>query len=275
MKIVYSGDLRLNGYNPEKVLKWVEEAHTFEPDLLLIEGTSLSNFGDDLAPHLAVEGKNHNLACSNERQFLKESDHLLGKKQAGIITINLYPQNIQCLIRLNEIAKNHQRRFVVDKAYYQLLKQHISSKIDNIFCLGEDEEESSLSVSAEELKASPNDYLFLIDYERHQILYQLPAGIYLHSNGVPLGVFMAGYEEFLTNMVEYGRDFYQAGVSGHASQADLLMIGYTIQSKVVIPWHTFKPKAFGQELETKGLIVFYPQYGQIYTMDKILEGNNA
>ncbi|MCR8969527.1 MBL fold metallo-hydrolase [Facklamia sp. 7083-14-GEN3] len=275
LKVVHSGDLRLSGYNPQRVLKWVEEAHSFEPDLLLIEGTSFSNFGDDPAPLLTIEEKIHNLSCSNERQLLKTIDQLMSEKLKDIITINLYPQNIQRLLEINEIAKNNQRKFVLDKAYYQLLENFFSKRIDNIFYLSEETEKTSFSVSAEELKNSPNDYILLIDYERHQVLYQLPAGVYLHSNGVPLGSFMAGYEEFLTNMVEYGWDFYQAGVSGHASQSDLLMIAYAIQPKVVIPWHTFKPKAFGQELETKGLNVFYPQYGQIYTMDKILEGNNA
>ncbi|MGX7109656.1 MBL fold metallo-hydrolase [Facklamia miroungae] len=274
IKIVYSGDLRLSGFHSEKVLKWVGEAHDFQPDLLLLEGTSFSHFGEEALNQLPIEEKTIDLECTTERQLLNKVEHLMMKNQENLIVINLYPQNIQRLLELNELAIKNKRKFVLDKKYYQLVEMHLSKKLSNIFYLNK-EEESRFSVSVEEIKRKPNDYLLLIDYERHQILYHLPAGIYLHSNGVPLGPFMAGYESFLTSMIEYGWHFYQAGVSGHACQSDLLMLAYAIQPQAVTPWHTFKPHAFGNELEKIGLNVFYPQYDKKYNIEEILEEKNG
>ncbi|MGO3170762.1 MAG: MBL fold metallo-hydrolase, partial [Bavariicoccus seileri] len=41
-KVIHSGDLRLNGDHPETIKRWVEKAKEWQPDMLLIEGTSFS-----------------------------------------------------------------------------------------------------------------------------------------------------------------------------------------------------------------------------------------
>src|SRR5699024_12314893 len=65
-------------------------------------------------------------------------------------------------------------------------------------------------------------------------LYDLPKGILLHSNGVPLGSFMEGYETYIRGLHDNGWRVVDAGVSGHASKEDLLAVAYTINAKVTV-----------------------------------------
>lgn len=274
LKVVVSGDCRLTGFEPEKVLEWTKAAHAFAPDLLFMEGTAYSWEDNKDEVPLAIEEQTQSLEAINERQLLNKIKDLILDHKDQLFAINTYPQNVDRIYKLNQLLIQNNRKFVLDQNYYSLLKAYQAEAIESFFYLGRQTEVGNDKlITVDEIKAHPEKYCLLIDFNRHQLMYELPAGIYLHSNGLPLGPYMAGYESFLTGLIDYGWCFYHAEVSGHAYQEDLLTIAYAINPKYIIPWHTYRPIEYGLALADYGLTVFHPELLKKYTLAQIKEAD--
>lgn len=268
-KIVYSGDFRLSGFHPEKVLNWAQKAHEFDADLFLVEGTTFSHFASEPNPvDVALAEVTHSINSPNEIKLMNSIEAIAQEHSEQLIAFNGYPQNIERLLVLAELFTTLGRTLVMDQTYFELMKPYLTGYLNVKYLLLDENasiEVTDEAVSLEMLREMPQHYILQFDYERHEHVFTLPAGVYFHSNGMPLGSYMAEYEPYVRRFVEAGWEFYHANVSGHASQSDLLLVNYLTQAKLVVPWHTFKPDFYGQAIEEIGLQTWLPEYHVEYT----------
>lgn len=278
LKIIYSGDFRLTGFQPENVLDWARKAKQFEADLFLVEGTTFSHSASEPNPvDVALAEITHSINAPNEMKLMHSIETIAQANPQRLLAFNGYPQNIERLLVLAELMTTLGRTLVMDQTYFELMKPYLTGylSVKYLDLHHNSEDYSEHAVSLEMLQNSPQHYMVQFDYERHEHIFTLPAGIYFHSNGMPLGSYMPEYEPYVRRFVEAGWDFYHANVSGHASQADLLLVNYLVQAKLVVPWHTFKPAEYGEAIEAIGLKTWLPAYGKEYSSEDIIAFRQA
>ncbi|XJS11165.1 MBL fold metallo-hydrolase [Aerococcaceae bacterium WGS1372] len=268
MKVIYSGDLRLSGFHPERVMEWAIKAKAFEADILLLEGTSYS-FKEDVEPSPLDKELNElmtHFESVTELGLMKEVNQEI-KDSNQLIAFNGYPQNMERVLHLAEVFAKNQRLFVLQANMYQLIVENYG-QVENISPLATADKQ--FGITLEQIKESPQNYAIQVDEYTYETLYELGEGTILHSNGVPLGSFMEGYEEYIRGLTDHSWQVINAGVSGHASKGDLLTLAYTINAKVTVPWHTRYPKDYSKALEAVGVTTWLPSYNQSYTLDTIV-----
>lgn len=254
LSLIHSGDFRLSGFQPKKVLDWALAAREFQADIYFSEGTSFSRFGEEADPiDIALAEWMTPLRASDEYTWLEEVDQLLEAQPDRLFAYNGYPQNIERQQAFITLLEAHGRQAV----YFEPLAALIAP-YKQVLTLGKE-------IALEDLQEQPEKYCLFVDEDTYPTLFELPAGVLLHANGVPLGSFMPGYETYVRELVKHDWQFIQAGVSGHASPRDLVTVAYLVGAKQTVPWHTFKPQAFGEALERMGLRVWYPTAGVSYT----------
>ena len=279
IKIINSGDFRLTGFNPERVLDWVTKARAFKPDLFLVEGTTFSfeeaHRDDRMHLDAALQSLIHSISASNEQRLILDIKRVLLAHPQQLAVLNVYPQNIERLIEIARIAHESGRLFVLEPNYYALLQEYLPKNIlinylsvDEHF--GATQLDKSRAVSLDDMTANPEKYLLQVDYDQsHELIYRLPSGIYIHSNGVPLGSYNPAYLPWLERLVNYGYKFYHAHVSGHANTSDLQLVNYVVNAKVTVPWHTFKRERYQEALKQLGLTVALPEVSHPYTVEAL------
>lgn len=265
VKVIISGDFRLKGFHPEKVMTWLQAAVEFQPDLLLVEGTTFSfdtDTRDERNPLSAISHQDqiHSISSGNEWQMLNRFEALLDKYSDRLVAVNVYPQNMERLVYLAEAVNRAGRQLVLEDNFYELLKPYARTEIFRF-----DE------VIIEKIKKSPKKFVVQVDYEQehHTERLALDKGVYVHSNGVPLGSYDPRYIPFVQEVVDAGWMFYHAHVSGHATKEDLLLSSYVVRAGVTIPWHTFKPEVYAKALRVQGLKTAVPTYGKSYTLEDL------
>lgn len=264
-KIIYSGDWRLSGFFPEKVFEWAEKARNFQPDILLMEGTTFSHIGSEPSEvDLRLAKMMRSLDAKNELQLMTALEAELNHYQKCLIAFNGYPQNVDRLVNIATLINQYGRQLIMDKRYYELIQTYLPSQV-NVRFIGEED------VSLSEICQQPEKYVLQVDIDSINLLFDVPAGVYYHSNGMPLGSYDPTYEPFVERICEAGWEFVSANVSGHASIQDLLLVNRVINSKVVVPWHTFQPEVYADALKKQGQTVFLPNYHQMYTWREIAE----
>lgn len=267
VKIIYSGDLRLSGFHPERVMDTTIKAKAFQPDILLLEGTTYS-FNEAIQPSQldkALKPFIEPLYSKTEFGLMRDVRSLIeGSDQ--LVAFNGYPQNIERVVQLAHVFNEYKRTLVLQASLYNLAHEYIKD-LDYVAPLAT--EESSFGITFQQIQANPEQFAIQIDEYTYEQLYTLPKGILLHSNGVPLGTFMEGYETYIRGLHDNGWRIIDAGVSGHASKEDLLAIAYTINAKVTVPWHTKLPQLYSEALEAYGVTTWLPEYRKQYSVDSI------
>ena len=273
MRIVYSGDFRLSGFQPDKVLNWAQKARDFDADLFLVEGTTFSHSASEPNPvDVSLGELTQAINAPNEIKLMNSIEAIIQENPNYLVAFNGYPQNIERLLVLAELVTTLGRTLVMDQTYFNLMKPYLTGFLNVKYLDLSYESHAELAddaVSLEMLNEMPQYYILQFDYERHEHVFALPAGIYFHSNGMPLGSFMPEYEPYVRRFVEAGWDFYHANVSGHASQNDLLLVNYLVQAKVSVPWHTFRPDVYAEAIEEIGMKTWLPEYHVVYTTDDL------
>lgn len=262
LKLIYSGDIRLTGFQPQQVLEMLIKAREFQADILLLEGTSYSHVNTEMTPlELELEPLIEVLPTPTEAALMKEVDQLLKDNPNKVFAFNGYPQNIQRVVELAETLDEHGRTLVLQENLYNLMAPYLGH-LENF-------KRFDKASDIAQIQHNPGNYLLQVDEFTYEEVFDLPAGIFLHSNGVPLGPFMPLYETYVKAFAANKWRFMNADVSGHASNHDLLTIANMIQADITIPWHSFKPLEYSQALEAYGLRSFLPQYHQQYTLETI------
>ena len=256
-KFVHTGDFRLTGYHPEKVDQLVEAINQFEPDYVFIEGTSFS---------FDVEEDR----ITSEANLLDNFKKGLTEYANDLIVFNPYMRNVERIHYFNQAAKAMGRQMVLEPTYANVYQAFYP---DADFLILSEDRSNGVGYSLENrpryinlklLKKDPELYLLQNAFENISILADLKPAIYLHTNGEPIGEYMPAYSRMIAYLKSIDIPFVSFGVSGHASQTDLLNIANRIRTQNIIPWHTFKPHYYGKLIANLGLHVVYPKYKKSY-----------
>lgn len=260
-QLIHSGDLRTSGFHPDRVWSWAQAARQKEIDCLFIEGTSFSEFADrQTETALALAAMTTSLQAPTELALLRQIEALMRQHSETLFAFNGYPQNVERFVQVVALCQRMSRQVLVQDQFYRFIQAYLPADLAV---------QPISPAILTEIKERPGNYLIQVDQDFLSMIDSLPQGIYLHSNGEPLGLFMPGYEVFVRGIVDRGWDFYQADVSGHAEQRDLLNLAYLTQAKSVVPWHSFNRLEFSQALERQGLRTWLPVKNQWYSIEEI------
>jgi ribonuclease J len=103
--IGYTGDLRLHGHSGERTRKFARELAGLKPELLIVEGTSLSDNNATREPEV------------------HEAAEKVVKQETGLVVADFSPRNIERLRTFRDIAKAVGRKLIVTVKDAYLLEQ--------------------------------------------------------------------------------------------------------------------------------------------------------
>lgn len=266
LKFVYSGDLRLHGAHPNWTVEFGERARDFRPDVLFIEGTRALNEDNSTMPF--------------EHELIEKLCETIPTSEAGVY-FSFYPRHPERLTSFIEAAKQTGRRLLV-QAPHAYIYETFGGDLSGCAIYGGGSNRWTETtkawvathgftvVSPQELQGREVEYIVNFDYDRFRDWIDIdvaPGGIFIHSNGSPLGPFDPAWDNMLYWLDRLGLRFVSAGSTGHGARGDILSIIDTIAPRVLMPIHSLQPQRIG--LPTVNRIM--PAYGRVYTASD-LEG---
>lgn len=229
LRIAYTGDLRLHGFDADDTLAFCEEAKAC--DVLLIEGVSVS-FDDR-----PESEKTDAVHFHSEEALVDEVCRITAMYPDKQITFNAYEGNVK---RFASIVERVERRVVLEAKMARVLKDCLGL---DVLYYQNDEIEWHLNpewqVSYETLLNDSHEYLWqCVDFDENL----QAGGIYLHCDASPLGAFDPYYQIYRSQFENMGIAFLHFGCSGHAFPEDLVKIIDLIKPKLLVPIHSLKPE---------------------------------
>lgn len=275
--LVYTGDLRFHGHDPEKTYAFIVKAQQLGFDVLITEGTTLRE-PEELPDEAIFPDATIPEDLLTERR-LADKLKQLARDTEGLVIFNGYHRNIKRLKNLIEAAALTGRLPVLEpetaylvEAFYEGIDYLIFQSPERSKSL----EEDSLPVwlrtilakkkflSAEEINQNPSRYLLQNSYENSLNLFDLKVekGLYIHSNGVPLGPFDPAYDNLdrILSLLNLEKVSLLSG--GHAMPAHLKYFVDEMDPAVLIPLHSFYP----ERLQPKVGKQLLPEYGVTYEL---------
>lgn len=284
--IVYTGDLRFHGRQPELTQKFIEVAAKSNPTILLSEGTRIdrdSNINEADIERRAVEevGKAKDLVIVNYP--VRDLDRLqtfynVAQETGRNLVVSLKQAYILSLFSgqgypdISDVLIYQPRRGwgLVDDGTFACVE-------DEWLCtseIGKDQVERDYKtwersflcmdnvVNYRDLQEEPGEYLFRCDFfELKELIDIKPEGaLYIKSSTEPFDLEMQISERKLNNWlnlfkIRYVKEGFHA--SGHANGVEILEMIREIAPEKVYPIHTTKPELF-DVLEDDGIKVVHP-----------------
>lgn len=231
-KISYSGDIRLHGYRKEDTLNFCAQARN--TDLLIMEGVSASNY------EIGSPEENKKV---NEEEVLKKFLKILEENKDKQITFNYYVANIERIKNLVEVVKDY-REIVLEAYHAKVLKDMTGIEVKyyqlDDFDYGLDTDKK---IEFEELLLDEKRFLWQLETDALRYISKLkPYGLFIHSDGPPLGQYDPEYEKFLNELEKACVEFLEVRCSGHAYTTDLMKIISKIRPKTLAPIHSLNPQ---------------------------------
>lgn len=255
----HSGDLRLFGDHYANVQKWENKFNSLHLDLFLLEGTSFS-FSDGENSQLEELHPEINREVECGRRFMTALQSL-----TGIPVVNLYPRNVERLVRFQQIAAKSQRPIVWESAFAQLLKHYLPN--ETIFAQSEPSSNQRAGIQVitwEQINAAPERYTVQNSFANLKRLTKLNDFSYLHADGGPLGDYDPDYQRLKTFLDQQQATLQRIGTSGHAAKLELIQVARAVQAKRTVIWHSFEPQKAAAALKTDSLNVFLPELNHKY-----------
>ena len=273
LKLIHSGDFRFNGNYPERVWEWAEKARDWHPDVLLIEGTSYS-FDDEEVDEELLEETETELEEQVEREPLSEETlldevaQIINTNEADLIVFNPYIRNVERLAFVDEVVTERGRTMVWEEAYAYVLSGFYPDKkwtvLEETKTGKLDESLVEETVSLDSMKAAPGNYVLQNSFKNLSYLDCFAKGIYIHSNGEPLGDYDPRYADMLEQLEQFGYEFLSLGASGHANREEIVEVAKLVSAKHTLPWHSFKPESLHEALVENGIESFVPELNKEY-----------
>jgi ribonuclease J len=223
--IFYTGDLRFHGLHPERTVESIAKARELGTDVL-----TLRNIERLLA---IVDGARR---AGRNAVFEPESAYIL-------LTMT------DCREFLVYESDNSTLQFETGSAPSWLRKVITRIKF----------------ISAGAINERPGSYLIQNSYANLLELYELDltGGVYIHSDGVPLGAFDPTYGKLLTFLESIGLPFVPLRCGGHAPAQHLKHVVDMIDPSTLVPLHSFNPEL----LKPKSGVQLLPEYGRTYRLE--------
>ncbi len=247
--VVYTGDLRLHGNNPERTMQLIEHCQQLEVDVLISEGVTISFIDDDyqIIPSSEV--------VETEFQFGQRLESLID--QSKITFFNPYIMGTERLQTFITIAERLKKKIALAPASALIARKYFD--IPNLYVLDEDTYDSGYPVI--NLTDIDSDWLVQFEYPNKDYLWATMNGQQLiQSGGEPLGDFDPRFAVLKADLELNNTDFIVEGLGGHASPENLQFICDQIGPKYTFPLHSFKP----QLLTAKGSIQIIPEIDRQY-----------
>lgn len=251
--IGYTGDLRLHGYSKWRTERFAEALRELQPQLLIVEGTSLSD-----TPAI-------------EEPTVHEAARAVVRAERGLVIADFSARNIERLRSFRDIALDAGRRLVVTaKDAYLLEQMHV---IDPAIPTPDEEPMAILRavhatqaaweeqvrvrfydrmVDAAEIRRSPGDYILCLSYWdiTHLIDIEPPGGTYIYSSSEAHDEEQAVDQRRLTNWLRCfgltvvgglpGAEKGPFHASGHIDGPGMERLIETIDPVWLLPVHTEK-----------------------------------
>ncbi|SFU71737.1 ribonuclease J [Alicyclobacillus macrosporangiidus] len=264
LRFVYSGDLRLHGAHPERTRDFARAARAFRPDVLFIEGTRADT--------------EDNSQTLYEAELARHAAEVMQAAEAGVY-FTFYPRHPQRAEAFHEAARASGRRLLLS-APSAYLYAAFGGDLSDIAIYGGGEESWTEAARAfvtahgfevvrpAELRGREHAFAVELGYERFIDWIDIdakPGGVFIHSNGSPLGPYDPAWNNMLHWLEVFGLRLALVGSTGHGARDDILSIVETIQPRVLMPIHSMNPGRIG--LPTVPRIL--PAYGRIYTADDL------
>ncbi|KRM88935.1 MBL fold metallo-hydrolase [Liquorilactobacillus vini] len=247
----HSGDVRLFGDHYENVKKWAKKFKQLNLDLFMLEGTSFS-FPDEDPKEIDQLQPDVNREVECGQRFAQ-----LLKSTRSVPVVNLYPRNIERLLRFQAIAAANHRPIVWEPAFAHLLRHYLPT--ERILELANESLDQSFQVSWEQINQQPNHYAVQNSFPNLNELGNLDHFSYLHADGGPLGDYDPDYQRLKQFLIDQKASFERIGTSGHASKAEIVKVAKMVNAKETVVWHSFEPQKAESELESRGLATFLPE----------------
>ena len=232
LAIAYTGDIRLHGYHPDWVKKFLATAK--DCDVLITEATGFS-----WPEEKHEENSEEFTGPKNEDELTAKFVQLQNDNPKRQITFNTYPTNVERLLR---IISDSPRKVVLHAARAHLLKESLNQDFPYYYLPGEQkfvDLKPELAVHYDDLLSDDHEFLWqaVADFDHLQ-----KGGLYIHSNAEPLGDFDPAYKPFMQNLAEQNIEVQTLRCSGHADEQELKQIIAWVQPPTLIPVHTLHPE---------------------------------
>lgn len=249
--IVHTGDIRLHGYHPDWVRKFMAAGKGC--DMLIIEGTGVS------WPERSEDDSEEFKGVKNEIELTQRIVQYQKDNPKRQLTFNTYPTNVERVLR---IISDSPRKVVLHAKRAELLKLALKQDVPYYY-LPEDEKidalDPDLEISYQDLLKDDHQYFWQVVGHYDQLQ---KGGLYIHSNAEPLGDFDPAYAPFIENIKKRGIELITLRCSGHADVAELKEIIAGFEPKILAPVHTLHPELeenpFGERI--------LPKRGEVFTL---------
>ncbi len=261
--IVYTGDIRFHGRRANFSQAFVEKAASFEPELLISEGTNIhepKTYGEmDLQQDLFSIVENiRGLIIVNfpvrdtdrMRSFIeaaKKTDRSLVVNMRQAFTLKtLAEYDVAQMPGLEEVKIFVPRKGwgVLDDMNYPIeIQMQDYQSWENQFI------EHENRVTADDINANPDKYIFRCDFAELKYLFDIKPpeeSIYIRSVTEPVDEEMELDQKKVDNWLKYFGlyPYTQLHCSGHASGYDIQEMTKKINPKKIMPIHTERPTEF-------------------------------
>lgn len=264
--IVYTGDMRLHGTNPQMTRDFIEKAREVKPIALISEGTRIADI---------VKEESEELVYKDSGKIVSDTDRLV------LVDFNF--KDVDRLRTFYNIAKESDRKFVVklnDAYFLKYLSQDKHLDVPNI-----DDENIVIYLpkrgsgtysdsdyntndgqfldlhntwTAEQITAREDKVLCVIGFYSFTALIDMkpkPGARYIHSASEPYNEEQELSQERIDAWIShFGMAKFQSHCSGHARGKDLIQAVSEIDSKIVFPIHTEYPEVYQKSVSNVAIV---------------------
>lgn len=265
-RIAYSGDLRRHGSRPELTADFISHARSFEPDLLIVEGTRVNTKED---------------RKSHTEPFVEASSRKVASESSGLVLGMRYPKDLDRFRTFYTVAKELGKELIISPKTAHLLLALKDDPIElpnpledssiKIFSRAKlryeawERELAPHAVDTDYISSRMNEVILELDsYYMTELVDIKPAcGDLIHSMSEPFE------EDPVSGMVDtvlhnwadrFGMEYHQFHASGHASKEEIFSIVEEVGARRIVPIHTKNAKLFR---ETKKEIVEVVNGGKV------------
>ena len=254
--VVYTGDLRRHGAQPQMTEEFVEKAKTAKPIALIAEGTRIKDPPTD----------------ENEQKVFDESDALTARTK-NLLFADFNFKDVDRVRTFYDVAKKNGRKLVVkikDCYFLKYMSQDPKLNIpnwddENIVVYkakyrsgtysdsdyyGEDKVFATApnAMTAIEIAKHPEKYLCALGFFSFNALIDMKpssGAVYIHSASEAYNEEQVLSTKRLHNWLEkFQMEHHQIHCSGHAKGQDLMEIVKEIDAKILFPVHTEYPTEY-------------------------------
>lgn len=264
-RVVYTGDIRFHGPRAKDSWDFVEATARMEPDILIVEGTSMQG-----------------------SQMSREEDVHARAKEAveaatGLILVGYPVFDFDRMATFASIAEETGRRLVISMKQAFALRQLQSEGVrlplsSSSMCVFErskkvryayEEEVTdawSEVLSAEDLQQRQGELILtftLFDMNESIDIDPAPGSAYILSSSEPFNEEMwISYDRLKNWLMHFGIPLYQVHASGHARPHDIKEMVRAVNPRRVVPVHTERPEIFQKFMKDLDVEVQLPPYGE-------------